>query len=99
MECGNGSNKLSGLKKRGKMNINEDTKITKIRSLLEAINSCRANVLDTIQVELGDQPNWSYVRSRLLRCFGDQGLTGRALEIFAEKSLHTQNKNHGAHSR
>jgi hypothetical protein len=51
------------------------------RPILDAVSTCQAGVLDTLEMELGDKPNWNLVRSRLLRSFGDRGLTGRVLKI------------------
>lgn len=51
------------------------------QNMLDAVNSCRAGVMDTIDLELGDSPNWKFIRARLLRCFGDRGLSGRISDI------------------
>lgn len=51
------------------------------RDLLDAVDSCRAGIMDTIHLELCDAPNWKFIRARLLRCFGDRGLSGRITEI------------------
>ena len=51
--------------------------------MLEAIELCRSHVLDTCQFELGDSPNWSLLRTRLLRAFGDRGLEGRMRAILS----------------
>jgi len=51
------------------------------RNLIDAANSCRGSVLDTFEVECGENPNWQMLRSRLLRAFGDRGLIGRIIEI------------------
>jgi len=51
------------------------------RNMLDSVNSCRAGVMDTVDLELGDKPNWQFIRARLLRSFGDRGLSGRIREI------------------
>jgi len=51
------------------------------RSMLDAVRSCQAGVMDTFELEFSDSPNWKNIRSRLLRCFGDRGLSARITEI------------------
>jgi hypothetical protein len=51
------------------------------RNLLDATRSCQGGVMDTFELELGDSPHWKSIRSRLLRCFGDRGLSARIIEI------------------
>lgn len=58
------------------------------QEILLAINACRATVLDTCELELGVRPSsWKFIRSRLLRCFGDRGLSGKVREILAAKNF------------
>ena len=60
----------------------DNTKRERIeRPMLDAVSSCRAGVLDTFELELGEHPNWKFIRARLLRAFGDRGLAGRIVEI------------------
>jgi hypothetical protein len=53
------------------------------RNVLDAVRTCQAGVLDTLEMELGDSSNWKLIRSRLLRSFGDRGLAGRVIEILS----------------
>ena len=49
--------------------------------LLEVVDQYRSMILDPIQQELGNSPNWRFLRSRLLKALGDRGLVGRIREI------------------
>jgi hypothetical protein len=52
------------------------------RNLLDAVRSCQSGVMDTFELELGeDTDKWKFIRSRLLRAFGDRGLSARIVEI------------------
>lgn len=51
--------------------------------LIEAVAFYQSLVLDCVQQELGDHPSWPGVRSRILRAFGDRGLTNRVREIMS----------------
>ncbi len=51
------------------------------RRLLEVVDQYRSMIMDPIEQELGDNPNWMYIRSRLLKALGDRGLSGRITEI------------------
>ncbi len=51
------------------------------RQLLEVIDLYRSMIIDPIEQEMGDSPNWQYIRSRLLKALGDRGLSGRIREI------------------
>ncbi|TVQ79815.1 MAG: hypothetical protein EA369_04010 [Bradymonadales bacterium] len=55
--------------------------------LLDAVSTCRANILDTFEVELSESPNWRFVRLRLLKAFGDRGLEGRVKQVFNQEQL------------
>ncbi|OGQ04173.1 MAG: hypothetical protein A2W61_07985 [Deltaproteobacteria bacterium RIFCSPLOWO2_01_44_7] len=57
----------------------------KWQQIQEAIHLCRSFVLDSIELEVGDKPNWKYLRSRLLRAFGDRGLENRIQQILTEQ--------------
>jgi hypothetical protein len=41
-----------------------------------AIASCRAEILDALELVLRADSQWSLIRSRILRSFGDRGLSG-----------------------
>ena len=62
---------------------NENAKRERIeQNILDAVNSCRGGVMDIFQIEIGpENPAWKLIRARLLRAFGDGGLTGRIAEI------------------
>lgn len=51
------------------------------RGIDDAIGSVRGIVMDTFESELGGSPNWQVIRARLLRAFGDRGLSARIAEI------------------
>jgi len=51
------------------------------KQLLEVVDQYRSMILDPIEHELGQTPNWRYLRSRLLKALGDRGLVGRIREI------------------
>ena len=53
------------------------------RQLLEVVDLYRSMIIDPIEQEMGDSPNWQYIRSRLLKALGDRGLSGRIREIVA----------------
>ncbi|OFZ54734.1 MAG: hypothetical protein A2428_00920 [Bdellovibrionales bacterium RIFOXYC1_FULL_54_43] len=49
-----------------------------------AIDLCRSTVLDAVELEMGDSPAWPPLRGRILRAFGDKGLTRRIIQILEE---------------
>ena len=51
------------------------------RVLMDVIDQYRSMIMDPIEQELGESPNWKYLRSRLLKALGDRGLSGRVREI------------------
>ena len=51
------------------------------RRLLDVVDQYRSMILDPIEQEVGQSPNWSYLRSRLLKALGDRGLAGRIREV------------------
>jgi hypothetical protein len=59
--------------------------------LLEAIGLYRGFILDSVEQELSDSPRWTYLRSRLLKCFGDRGLEGRIKEIIQKHPSYEKN--------
>ncbi|MES2802582.1 MAG: hypothetical protein V4654_08840 [Bdellovibrionota bacterium] len=52
-----------------------------ITETVEEIQRCMARVLDDCELEIGDSTRWKLLRSRLLKNFGDRGLTGKVREI------------------
>ncbi|MCX6118871.1 MAG: hypothetical protein NT027_15135 [Proteobacteria bacterium] len=48
---------------------------------LEVIDFYRGIVLDLLQQELEGCDDWHYLRSRLLKAFGDRGLAGRLKQV------------------
>ena len=51
------------------------------RRLLDVIDQYRSMILDPIEQELGSNPNWKYLRGRLLKALGDRGISGRIVEV------------------
>jgi hypothetical protein len=61
---------------------NEKSKKERIeQSIFDAVDNCRAGVLATFELHLGDEPDWKSIRAMLLRSFGDRGLSGRISEV------------------
>jgi hypothetical protein len=89
-----GLNDSFGLHTGGKVQNEKLEKSRLERNVLDAVDLCRAGVLDTFELELGDNTNWQSIRARLLRSFGDRGLVGRIHEImeseFKGGSLETE---------
>jgi hypothetical protein len=69
----------------GKMNPKNLLKQRLEQRLLEAIDQYRSIILDPVQQELGDTPNWKFLRSRLLKALGDRGLAGRIRETLSDE--------------
>lgn len=51
------------------------------------ISDHRHIILNLIEEQLGSSSCWRIVRSRLLQCFGDRGLTGRVNTILAKEFI------------
>ncbi len=49
-------------------------------TLAREISNYRNRILDLAEEHLGTSPHWRIVRSRLLRHFGDRGLSGKVCE-------------------
>ncbi len=70
------------------------------RNTFDAVNSCRSNIMDIIEFLHGDEPHWENTRAKILRAFGDRGLTARLIEIIdTEFGENENNKPSNAHSR
>lgn len=67
------------------------------RQILTAIDFYRSLVLDGCEAELSETKAWPFVRSRILKAFGDKGLTGQVLSILGAEALEnkSERKNHG----
>lgn len=52
-------------------------------TLTKAIKETRKELLDLLEIAIGESPQWPLVRSRILQIFGRKGL---------EKFVETQNK-------
>jgi len=65
------------------MKFNDTLKLSKI---LEVIDLYRGIVMDSVEQEFGDHPNWKYLRARLLKAFGDRGLTKRVQDIMNDEN-------------
>jgi hypothetical protein len=63
------------------MNSNTEQKERLIQQFLDAVGFYRGLNLDLAEQELGTSDNWSFVRGRLLKLWGDRGLSGRITEI------------------
>lgn len=55
------------------------------KEILEVVDLYRGIILDTVEQELGDSPKWKFIRSRVLNCFGDRGLSEKIKNIIDEK--------------
>ena len=53
----------------------------KTDEIIEAIDYYRGLIMDIVEQELADQPNWQFVRGRLLKAMGHRGLERRIREI------------------
>ncbi len=51
------------------------------RQLMDVIDQYRSFIIDPIEQEMEGNPNWLYLRARLLKALGDRGLAGRIREI------------------
>jgi hypothetical protein len=49
--------------------------------LMDVLDQYRSMIIDPVEQELGNSPNWQYLRSRLLKALGDRGLAGRIREV------------------
>ena len=61
-----------------------DTNIKKIGEVSEAIDFYRGIVLDICEQAFESDPSWKYLRSRILKAFGDRGLEGRLTAILTK---------------
>lgn len=57
---------------------------SELTEVLEAIALYRSIVMDAVEMEIGESPRWPDLRSRLLRAFGNKGLSRRLAEILTE---------------
>lgn len=55
-----------------------------LAQLLETISLYRGLVLDAVEQDLKDSPNWKFTRSRILKLFGERGLELRIREIMGD---------------
>ena len=51
------------------------------RQILTAIDFYRGLVLDSCEAELSEGNSWRFIRARILKAFGDKGLSGSVLSI------------------
>lgn len=51
--------------------------------IVSAVNTCRNEVLDAVEQEAGKSERWEVLRKRILKAFGDRGLTGRVWTVMA----------------
>jgi hypothetical protein len=60
-----------------------DFRLAKCKALKLEAQRCMARVLDDCELEMGDSPRWKFLRSRLLKIFGERGLEGKIDEIMS----------------
>lgn len=58
-----------------------------LNEILEAIDSYRGIILDTVEQEVGLSPRWQFVRFRLLNALGNRGLRNRVHEIITGEPI------------
>ncbi len=51
------------------------------RHLIETVDYYRGLCLDLAEQQFGGTDEWPFVRARLLKLWGDRGLTGRLIEV------------------
>jgi hypothetical protein len=51
------------------------------RRLHEVVDQYRSMIIDPVEQEMGNNPNWKYLRSRLLKALGERGLSARITEV------------------
>jgi len=54
--------------------------------VLESVAYFAGLTLDVFEAQMGHTKEWPFIRSRLLKIFGDRGLKGRVEEIFNSNS-------------
>lgn len=67
------------------MENNETVGVRLDRRLSEVIDFYRGLILDAVEQELGAEPNWPFLRGRLLKSMGDRGLAGKVREIISSE--------------
>ena len=58
--------------------------------LSQAIEDCRSRTLDSVEQEVAQSERWPILRSKILKFFGERGLTGRVQEILADLEAETK---------
>lgn len=56
------------------------------RQILTAIDFYRSLILDSCEAELSESKSWRFIRARILKAFGDKGLSGRVTSILDQDS-------------
>ncbi|WP_413289303.1 hypothetical protein [Bdellovibrio sp. HCB337] len=69
------------------MNQQTPNTISLEKQIKEIIDLYRSMILDAVEQELGDSPNWKFLRGRLLKALGDRGLEGRIIEAIRTNFL------------
>jgi len=65
-----------------------NTQNNQLRQIIETIGFYRGLLLDSVEHEMGGDPKWGYLRSRMLKILGDRGLEGRVQEILTQGGTH-----------
>jgi hypothetical protein len=50
------------------------------------IKQARKNILDLLEVSIGESPQWGLVRGKVMNCFGRDGLEGAVQELIDESN-------------
>ena len=61
-----------------------ESKSQQLKELLELLSFYRGMVLDACEQELGDSPRWEFLRSRLLKIFGNRGMEEKIVLIMSK---------------
>jgi hypothetical protein len=60
------------------------TQSKQLKELLEMLGFYRGMVLDACEQEMGESPRWAFLRSRLLKIFGQRGMEEKIIKIMGE---------------
>jgi hypothetical protein len=61
------------------------------KNILNEVRICMARVMDDCELEMGESPRWKFLRSRLLKMFGDRGLEGKINQIICNSAVEARN--------
>ena len=80
---GNGSSSSASRNSEDKMNSISSIQLEQVKAW---VNFYRGQVLDLVEQELADSPQWPFVRNKLLKIFGDRGLEEKVISILSPSS-------------